>query len=65
MLYTFKANVFNERLGSQFGRIVNTTILANNEEDAFNEAKKSFDKYVNRLKINHNNDFSYDNLKIV
>lgn len=65
MIYTFQANVFNKRLGSQFGRTISTTILANNEKDAFNEAKKSFDKYINRLKINHNNDFAYDNLKIV
>lgn len=64
MLYTFQANVFNERLGPQFGTTVSTTVLANNEEDAFNEAKKSFDKYINRLKINHNGNFAYDNLII-
>lgn len=65
MLYTFQANIFCTKVGSQFGITANTTVLANNKEDAFNEAKKSFDKYINRLKINHNNNFAYDNLKIV
>lgn len=76
MLYTFQANVFNERIGSQFGTTVNITVLANNEEDAFNEAKKSFDKYIKALFNHHNingngkirktiNTFNYNNLKIV
>ena len=47
--YSFQANVFNERLGSQFGRTTSITILANNEQDAYKEAKKSFDKYINAL----------------
>ena len=76
MLYTFQANVFNERLGSPFGITVSTTVLANNKEDAFNEAKKSFDKYINALYKHHNidgngkirktiNTFNYNNLKLV
>lgn len=65
MLYTFKANVFCTKSGSQFGITAHTTVLANNENEAYEEAKKSFNKYINRLKINHNNDFNYDNLKIV
>jgi len=31
MLYTFQANVYNERIGSQFGTTTNITVLANNE----------------------------------
>lgn len=76
MLYTFQANVFNERLGSPFGVTVNTTVLANNEQDAYEEAKKSFDKYIATLLKHHNidakgkirktiNTFNYDNLKLV
>lgn len=65
MLYKFSANVFNERIGSEFGVTTSITVLANNEEDAYNQAKISFDKYINRLKINHNNDFAYDNLKMI
>ena len=76
MLYTFQANVFNERLGSPFGITVITTVLANNEEDAFNEAKKSFNKYIHALYKHHNiagngkirkpiNTFNYNNLKMI
>lgn len=76
MLYKFQANVFNEKLGSPFGRTVSTTILANNEEDAYEEAKKSFDKYIHSLEIHHNvngkgkirktiNTFNYNNLKLI
>ena len=31
-LYTFQANVFNKRIGSKFGRIINITVSANNEK---------------------------------
>lgn len=76
MLYTFQANVFNERLGSQFGRTVNITVLANNEKDAYKEAEKSFNKYISALYKHHNidsdnktrktiNTFNYNNLKLV
>ncbi len=76
MLYTFQANVFNERFGSQFGRTTNITILANNEKDAYEQAKISFNKYINALYKHHNidangqirkviNTFNYDNLKLV
>ena len=76
MLYTFQANVYNERLGSPFGTIVKTTIVANNEEDAYKEAEKSFNKYINALYKHHNidsngkvrkvvNTFNYNNLKLV
>ncbi len=76
MLYTFQANVFNERIGSQFGKTVNTTVLANNEKDAYEEAKRSFNKYIYNLNIHHNIDangkvketiniFTYNNLKLV
>lgn len=76
MLYTFQANVFNERVGPEFGKIVNTTVLANNEKDAYEQAKISFNKYINALYKHHNidadgqtrkviNTFNYNNLKIV
>ena len=76
MLYTFQANVFNERLGSQFGKTINTTVLANNEKDAYEQAKISFNKLMKTLDIHHNinsdgqirkeiNIFNYDNLKLV
>lgn len=76
MLYTFQANVFNERIGSQFGRTTNITVLANNEQDAYEQAKISFNKYINALYKHHNiddngkvrkviNTFNYDNLKLV
>ena len=75
MLYKFKANVFNTKLGSTFGTITYITIVANNQEDAYNEAKKSFDKYVNTLDVHHNidgngkvrktiNKFAYNNLEL-
>ena len=75
MLYNFQANVFNERIGPEFGVTTNVTILANNEKDAYEQAKISFDKYINSLYIHHNigdgkikkviNTFNYDNLKLV
>lgn len=75
MLYKFKANVFNTKLGSAFGTITTVTVVANDKEDAYNEAKKSFDKYVHALDVHHNidangktkkiiNKFAYDNLEL-
>lgn len=75
MLYTFQANVYNKRIGPEFGVITNITVLANNEKDAYEQAKISFDKYINSLYIHHNigngkikkviNTFNYNNLKLV
>lgn len=76
MLYSFKANVFNEQIGSQFGRTTCITVVANNEKDAYEEAKKSFNKYIAALTKHHNidgngkvrktiNTFNYNNLTIV
>lgn len=76
MLYSFQANVFNERIGPEFGKITYITILANNEEDAYKEAEKSFNKYINALYRRHNidsdgkvkkviNTFNYNNLKLI
>lgn len=76
MLYSFKANVFNEQLGSEFGRTTCITVVANNEKDAYEQAKTSFDKYIAALtkhrNINSNgkvrktiNTFNYNNLKLV
>ena len=39
MLYTFQANVFNKRIGSQFDVITSITISANNETETYEEAK--------------------------
>lgn len=73
MLYTFQANVFNKRIGSKFSRIVNITISANNEKDAYKKVKILFDNYVNNLYIRCydgqmneiTNPFTYNNLKLV
>lgn len=76
MLYTFQANVFNEKLGPEFGRTVNITVLANNKQYAYEQAKISFNKYINTLYKHHNidnngrirktiNTFNYNNLKLV
>lgn len=75
MLYSFKANVFNEQIGSQFGRTTCITVVANNENDAYEQAKISFNKYINALYKHHNidsdgqvrktiNTFNYNNLKL-
>lgn len=68
MLYTVKANVFPVKLGSKFGRTVHTTVLANNKEDAYKEAEKSFKHYCTNLEKNHNTsnyiDFDYTDLTI-
>lgn len=73
-LYTFQANVFNNRIGPACGTTTNITISANNEKDAYEQAKIFFDKYINALYIRHNingkirkifNVFDYNNLKIV
>lgn len=74
-MYNFKANVFNTRLGSEFGTITHVTIVANDKEDAYKEAEKSFDRYVHSLDIHHNIDgngklrktitkFAYNNLEL-
>lgn len=76
MLYNFSANVFNERLSSEFGITTTITVIANNEEDAYNQAKISFDKYIHVLYKHHNiagngkvrktiNTFNYNNLKMI
>ena len=76
MLYTFQANVYNERIGPEFGVTTNITVLANNEKDAYEQAKISFNKYINALYKHHNingdgkirktiNTFNYNNLKMI
>lgn len=62
--YTFQANVFATKLGSQFGTTINTTVQALTEKEAFDKAKEQFNKYIDRLSINHNNKFEYNNLKL-
>ena len=62
MLYSIKANVFPVKLGSKFGRTVHTTVIANNKEDAFEEAKLTFSSFCLNLERNHKNEFSFDNL---
>lgn len=61
--YTFQANVFPAKIGSQCGITINATVQASNEKDALTKAKESFNIYVDRLSINYNNKFEYDNLK--
>lgn len=76
MLYTFQANVYNERIGPEFGKTTNITVLANNEKDGYKEAKIAFNKYMIALYKRHNinshgkirkvvNTFNYNNLKLV
>lgn len=74
--YLFQANVYNERIGPEFGVTTNVTVLANNEKDAYEQAKISFNKYINALYKHHNidsdgqtrkviNTFNYNNLKMI
>ena len=62
MLYYIKANIFATKLGKNFGRTVSAVIIANNKEDAFKEANKSFKNYCANLEKNHNNTFDYTDL---
>lgn len=64
MLYNVKANVFAVKLGSQFGKQINTVVVANSKEDAIEEGKISMKTYCKILEKHHNNDFSFDNLVI-
>lgn len=64
MLYSVKANIFPVKLGSEFGRTVHTTVVANNKEDAFEEAKLNFNNFCLNLERNHKNEFSFDNLVV-
>lgn len=63
--YTFQANVFATKLGSKFGTTINTTVQALTEKEAFARAKEKFNTYIDKLSINHNNKFEYNNLKLV
>lgn len=78
MIYTFQANIYNERIGSSFGRTANITIVASNEKEAYNNAKKQFNNLIISLNHYHHNNidgkiektiivntFNYDNLKLV
>ena len=64
MLYNIKAKVFATKLGKDFGRTVHTTILANNKEDAFKEAEKTFKTFCICLEKNHNNTYNYTDLTV-
>lgn len=55
MMYNFKANVYNTRLGPEFGTISHVTIIANNQKDAYKEAEKSFNRYIHHLNVRSNN----------
>lgn len=74
-MYNFKANVFNTRFGLDFGTITYATVVANNKEEAWDEARKSFNKYISALYTHHNidangklrktlNSFDYNNLEL-
>ena len=62
MLYNIKAKVFATKVGKDFGRTVYVTVIANNKDQAFNEANKSFKNYCAKLEKNHNNTFDYTDL---
>lgn len=64
MLYSVKAKVFATKLGKDFGKTVHTTVLADNKDQAFNEAHKSLKNYCAALKIDLNNDFNFTDLTI-
>lgn len=64
MLYTIKANVFAVKLGPEFGRTAHTTVVANNDEDAIEQGKKSFTNLCATLEKNHNNTFNFTDLTI-
>lgn len=74
-MYNFRANVFDTSIGSSLGKTVTITVVANDKEDAYKEAKKSFDKYIHSLEFHHNIDvhsklrktihtFAYNNLEL-
>ncbi len=63
MLYSVKAEVFNTN--SKFGRTIHTTVVANNKEQAFEEAEKVFLNYINKMNKKHNeNAFSFKDLTL-
>ena len=64
MLYNVKAKIFAKNLGKDFGRIVHTTVIANNEQDAIEQAEKSFGNLCATHKKNHNNIFLYTDLTV-
>lgn len=64
MLYNIKAKVFAKKLGKDFGKIVHTTVIANNEEDAIEQGTKSIEKLCSTLEKHHNNIFDYTDLTI-
>lgn len=64
MLYSVKAIVFATKLGKDFGKTVHTTVLADNKDQAFDEADKSLKNYCAALERDHNNNFSFTNLII-
>lgn len=75
MMYNFKANVYNTRLGPEFGTTTRVTIIANDKDDAYKEAEKSFNRYIHHLDVHHNidgngkvrktiNKFAYNNLEL-
>lgn len=74
--YMFQADIYNETLGIKFGETVNLGVIASNEKEAYEKAKRSFNKYINTLYKYHNinsdgqirkviNTFNYNNLKMV
>ena len=64
MLYSVKAKVFATKVGKDFSRTVYVTVIANNKEDAFEEAKLNFSNFCLNLERNHKNEFNFDNLVI-
>lgn len=64
MLYSVQAKVFATKLGKDFGRIVHTTVVANDSEDAIKQGEQDFKSLCILLKKNHNNEFSYTDLTI-
>ena len=74
--YTFQANVYNEKLGTKFGRTANIIVVASNEKEAYENAKEQFNNLIISLNHHHNinangqirkviNTFNYNNLKLV
>ena len=64
MLYSIKAKIFPTKLGKSFGKTVRTTVIANNEQDAIEQGKKSFENLCATLEKNHHNTFLYNDLTI-
>lgn len=65
MKYEAKTKVYCTNLGKEFGTEIHYQIVASSIDDAHEQAKRAFDRYVARLQKNHKNTFGYDYISII